>query len=474
MTVSAPRIYFQLPAFMQDLAVTAMGATHRWRRTDPMEQARWMAFLASSERWSAEQFADWQSSQLRLMIADACANVPFWQDAQREHGFAPDDFRTLADLSRLPLLTKNKVRAKEEAFAHSGVSGRDTVHLNTSGTTGSPLAVRYTRKGFARKWACVARLRQWHGVRRSVAPRRVQITGSVLFDVDREERRPWRWNLAARTMLVPVNAISTRLAPQILAAIGRLSDVEVMDGYPSAIAHLADLGRSLGIRGPRVPVIVTTAERLIPEQRRLIAEYFSARVVDQYSASDPSIFMGECENGSLHLFPQSGILELLPLPGEDATREHVARIVMTPFFNPAQYFFRYAIGDLARVLPGRTCTCGRATTIIEAIEGRAADVIVVNTADGERALTNALLSTGFYGFDEVRRGQVVQTGDATIMVRCEMSRTFSQERAAAFVDSFRRVCGAGIDVRVEMVDRIPLGPNGKFQSVVPRIREREQ
>jgi phenylacetate-CoA ligase len=274
-------------------------------------------------------------------------------------------------------------------------------------------------------------------------------------------------------MVVPVNAINERLATRLLAGMRRWRGVEVLDGYPSALAYLAHLGSGLGIAGPAIPLVISTAERLEPAQRSLIAAYFRARVVDQYAASEPSIFAGECEHGSLHVFPQSGICEFEPLPGENPSCEHLARVIMTPFHNKAQVLLRYAIGDLARVVPNRQCGCGRRTPIIASVEGRAADVLSISTPHGVLNLTSALLSTGFYGFPAVRRGQIVQTGPAAITIRCELERPLGEGGRRALLASFTRVCGAGVAIAIDEVATIPPGRHGKFPFVVPLVRRNE-
>lgn len=467
MTVVAPRFFYKLPRTIQDIMVTSMGAWHRWRRNDPAEQAAFLVFLRQSQYWDRDRFEEYQLDQLRTQLSFACREVSHFRRLKESLGFSIEDFRSLDSLALLPILNKDQIKESPADFLPNDPAYRGTIRSATSGTTGTPMVSYYTRRAFARQWACVALLREWHGVTNGLLPHRIQLTGSPVFDPGREFKRPYRWNRAARTMLVPVNGISERTVRALLEGIDSWGKAEIMDGYPSALAHLAWLGKEKNITPPKIPLIITTAEQLGKAQRDLLEDYFSAKVIDQYAASEPSCFAGECEKGSLHVFPESGILELIPLAGEDPAAEHLARIVMTPFHNTAQVFCRYDIGDLAKVIPGKRCPCGRETPVIEAIEGRSSCMIQVESPLGRRVLTSALLSTGFYGFNSIARGQIVQTGPRALTLRCELARSMDDQERIHLVENFRRVCGSDVEIEMEVVERIHLGPGGKFIAVVP-------
>jgi len=268
-------------------------------------------------------------------------------------------------------------------------------------------------------------------------------------------------------MLVPVNAISQGRVQPLLEAIRNWSKAEVMEGYPSSMHSLALLGRSAGILGPRIPLMITTAERLTSTQREELQDYFGGRVVDQYAFSEPGVFVGECEKGSLHLVPESGVLELVPMEGETLNPGGLARIVTTSFHNTAQILLRYDTGDLARVAEHTRCSCGRETLIFDSIEGRQSDLLRIETRSGVRYLTPALLSTAYYGFPTISRGQVVQIAPDALDVLVELAGHLGEDGKRALVDRFGVICGTDLQVNIKTTDEIPLGAAGKFRAVIP-------
>ncbi len=467
MTVVAPGFYYRLPALAQDLLVTAMGAAHRWRRNDPGEQRRFLEYLRAQDLRSAEQRQDAQWGFLRETLRHGCREIPYVQRLQRDVGFEPDDVRSLEDLARLPILTKAQVKDNPGDFLPRNRNLRGTVRSQTSGTTGTPMTSWYSRTAFARQWACVSLLREWHGVSDGLLPHRIQLTGSPVLDPARSNRRPFRWNHAARTMVVPVNAVGPEAVGPLLEAIRNWGRAEVMEGYPSALYSLALLGKSADIEGPQIPLMITTAEKLTPTQRVVLQEYFGGRVVDQYAFSEPGVFVGECEKGKLHLFPESGLMELLPLEGKVLVPGGLARIVTTSFHNTAQILLRYDTGDLARVAEHPSCECGRETLTIDSIEGRQSDLLRIETGSGIRYLTPALLSTAYYGFPAIFRGQIVQVAPGALDVSVELTRPFGEDEMQALLNRFGVICGTDLQVTIRVTDEIPLGAAGKFRAVIP-------
>ncbi|CAG0969012.1 partial Phenylacetate-coenzyme A ligase, partial [Gammaproteobacteria bacterium] len=108
-----------------------------------IRKAYWSAVAAWHGRhertlpwWPAERLAALQDRRARAIVAHAYATVPYYRDAMRSRNLRPADFRTAADLAKLPLVGGAELAAAPERFLSSAFVGRDTLLLDTTGTTG--------------------------------------------------------------------------------------------------------------------------------------------------------------------------------------------------------------------------------------------------------------------------------------------------------------------------------------------------
>ena len=110
------------------------------------------------ETMTRDQMDQVQLERLQATLNRAERNVAFYRQAFAEHGITSDGIQDLADLRRLPFTTKDDLR-KSYPYDMFAVPLRDIVRIqSTSGTTGTPVVVGYTRNDL-RTWAeCVARV----------------------------------------------------------------------------------------------------------------------------------------------------------------------------------------------------------------------------------------------------------------------------------------------------------------------------
>ena len=100
---------------------------------------RIMRFLRSSERWSSKEIAEYQFSQLRSLLIHAYNRVPYYQKLFKKLNLAPGDFKSIADLQRLPILTKQDMIDNFDELIAEGAGKKDVIVNRTSGSTGSPV-----------------------------------------------------------------------------------------------------------------------------------------------------------------------------------------------------------------------------------------------------------------------------------------------------------------------------------------------
>lgn len=456
------KIYSRLPLALQNVAISLKGIELRYRRASTTLMQREVEKLRESERWSADQFEEFQRVRLRELVSTAFRNVPYYRATWQRLGIDPNDIRTVADFRQLPELSKEIVRSSPDSLLNENIPKKRLRRGHTSGSTGKPMHYFTTREAFSKKWAFVARLREWAGLDNPFYPRRAQFTGRDVFGSS--SAYPYRLNLATNALLLSTTHIAPHTIRLYADAIIAWQPT-LIDGYPSAMLALVRLAREQKIELPKVPVIITTAETLDDSARIEIAEAFNGKVYNQYSASEPSCFWSDCEAGNLHIHPESGFSEIVRDDGTPASPGEEGRILMTTFTNSAMPLIRYDIGDRAVVAAQEPCPCGRSMPRVERVVGRQDDTIYI-PGRGYLGRLDPVLK-GLHGIIE---SQILQTALDELLVRIVPASDFTRDTLAILETNLRKKVGPSVRVRFELLDSIPRGPNGKLRTVVSLVR----
>jgi phenylacetate-CoA ligase len=460
-------VYDRSPIWMQNLMVSAKGLDLRVRRASDARIRRHLDLLRHSRRWDAAQMEAYRTAQFQALLRTAFRHVPYYRELSAGLGCEPEDFRSPDDIRLLPLLPKSRVRDREHEFLNETVDLRKCTRIFTSGTTGTPITNYETRESWSKRLAFVARLREDIGLADPLHPRRLQFTGRDIVPARQAAKRHvfWRVNRADNALLLSTVHIAPAHAPAYLAAM-RAFGAELMDGYPSSMLTLArcaaDSPRPIV---PGLRAIITTCETLWPEDRRELEEAFGCPVFDQYAASEPSCFWCDCADGVMHVNPEYGLSEILDGVGAEVGPGEKGVVPHTSFLNHALILIRYVIGDEVRRGPDQPCRCGRLTPRIERIENRTEDMLYVPG----RGLVYRL-DPIFKGLHSIIEAQIVQDELDSLLILLVPADGYDARLEELLVSNLRAKIGDAIRIRVEKVDSIPRGANGKFKALVSRVR----
>jgi phenylacetate-CoA ligase len=463
MTSLTGRIYEHLPLALRSAAATARGTYLRmWRysaRTD-----RLVAEALERERWSAEQWAAWRDSRLGALLERAATRVPYYR-AQWEQRRRNGDQATWELLENWPLLEKEPLRSSPKAFMADDRRPRAMFHEHTSGTTGTPIDLWFDRETVVEWYALFeARGRRWHGVSRH--DRWAMFGGQMVVPVRQRHAPFWVWNAAFHQLYCSVYHLAPDLMPYYVAAL-RQYRVRYLWGYSSALYTLAQhMVESGEPPFEHVAVALTNAEPLYPHQRAAMEQAFGCPVRETYGMSEIAAAASECEHGTLHSWPEAGIIEVLPDAPQDSGAGSSGELVVTGLLNPHMPLIRYRTGDRGALCsPLTRCACGRTLPALANVEGRMDDALV--TLDGRRI---GRLDPVFKSDLHLREAQIVQEEPDRIRVRYVPDAGFTDRTQSEIAVRIRERMG---DVRVdfERLDSIPRGANGKFKAVVQAMRK---
>lgn len=452
--------YHMLPAPVRTLAASWRGLTLRNWRYGP-ESEYLVEQALERDHWSADQWRRWTGERLLFILCRAATRVPFyrnyWED-RRRHG----DKSSWEELSNWPILDKQTLRTQPKAFVAEDCIPERMFCDRTSGTSGTPLVV-YNSRDTVRHWYALveARMRRWHGV--SWRSPWAILGGQPVVSPSATTPPFWVWNAPMHQLYLSANHVSVEHARHFAQALAERG-VEHLITYPSSAAALARCFFEAGIVPHGIRVVLGNAEPLTPQQREIIARGFASVVRETYGMAETVAAASECPEGQLHFWPEAGWVEVLKdQENQAAAPGETGRLVCTSLLNPDMPLVRYAVGDRA-ALPATasTCACGRMLPRFGPVEGRTNDMLVA--PDGRFVYW---LNPAFYGLP-VREAQIIQESPERIRVLVVPDQGFTEVHADVICQRINARMGQ-VQTSITRCDRIPRGPNGKFQAVVSHI-----
>jgi phenylacetate-CoA ligase len=454
-------IYHRMPYPMRVLAASLRGWYLRGWRYGAATEKHVQEALAR-EHWSDRQWQVWREERLALILHRAATRVPYYR-THWEHRRRNGDRAAWEYLENWPILEKETLRRQARQFVAEDCSPAAMFHEHTSGTTGTPLHLWWSRKTVQTWYALFeARCRLWHGVSRHD---RWAILGGQMVTPAHRRRPPfWVWNAALRQLYLSSYHLSPENIPHYLEAL-RHYRVKYVLGYSSALHALAEEILRQEIVPLQMLVALTNAEPVYDYQRKAIARAFACPVRATYGMAELVAAAGECEQGRPHLWPEVGWIEIFQDQGTSECGD-AGELICTTLLNADMPLIRYRVGDRGRLAGANEhCTCGRHLPLLATLEGRTDDILY--TIDGRKI---GRLDPVFKANLPIREAQIIQENRRCIRLRY----TPAPECDPGVEDVLRRRLQerlGKVEIVFEQVERIPRTANGKFRAVISKISE---
>jgi len=447
--------YSHLPVSLQNVVCSAYGHSQRKLRYGKHFQ-KCLEWLEQSQWWSEEQIKDYQDKELRCVVKHAYETVPYYKEVFDKIKLKPLDIKTVDDLWKIPVLTKEDIRLYRDKLVSSSYKKKDLIFSHTSGSTGKSLQFFTTKKAVQFQWAVWWRHRRRFNI--DFDSKYATFTGKVVVPIDQRKPPFWRENVAFHQTIFPMHHI---VKEKIKAIVDRLNvgDFIYYSGYPSIIYNLATLIEEEGLsieNGPKI--IFTGAETLYEYQRERITKVFGCPVTDQYGFSEGAGNASRCENDLFHEDFEFGILE--PFEPKQIDDSHIrGTIIATGFSNYAMPFIRYQVGDIG-IWKDEKCSCGRKSKVLVRIEGREEDYVI--TPEGAKIMRFDYI---FKDTQNIKEAQVVQKEIGAIILRIVRRPNYSRKDEKMLIEEIRTKISPSLRVEFEYVDAIERTSTGKFQAV---------
>lgn len=438
-------------------------ATH-WMMT--REAGTQLAELRESQWLSPDKMRELQEQKLRATVRHAYQHVPFYRERMRQAGLTPDDIQTLADLHKLPFLTKDDVRKHLYFDIMSDNHDKNEVlKITTSGSTGEPFVCFVDREQLEFRWAATIRAMEWTGWR--LGDRQVRLWHQTLGMTKAQVAREFADAFLMRRRFIPAYELSDDTLRQFMATIEAFDPV-LLDGYAESFNFLAQYLKERGRIGIRPKGIISSAQTLPEGSRRIIEEAFGCKVFDKYGSREFSGIAYECDaHQGHHIVGEGYIVEVLK-DGRPAAPGELGEVVITDLNNRCLPFIRYRIGDLAEAMDdSKPCPCGRGLPRIGRIEGRVQSIILGSKG---QYLPSAFFLHVLKDYDHiVRQFQIVQTERGAITLRIVKGSRFHQDGLEEVLGILRRFLGQDMRIDVVFEENIEMVRTGKRLSAVSKL-----
>ena len=405
-----------------------------------------MECFDKEEYWDRATIEAAQLERLRRSVEKAMLS-PFYAKRMAEAGITPDSLRTLDDVRRIPFTTKDDLR-NEYPYGMSCVPKEQFVRMHcSSGTTGTPVAICYTRNDLDSWSDLMARSMFVAGVRPYDVFQNMSgygmFTGGLGIHYGAER---------LGCMTIPAGAGNSKRQIKFMQDFG----TTVAHILPSYALHLGSILQAEGIDPRSLPLrlALVGAEPYTELTRRRIEAMFDIRVHNSYGLSEmngPGVGI-ECDQQSgLHIWEDAYLVEIVdPKTGDPVPEGETGELVLTTLRREGMPILRYRTRDLTRFIPG-DCPCGRVHRRIDRIVGRADDMLIVKGVNIYPMQVEGVLM----GFSEVGKNYLIilerEGLKDTMRVQVEIRKEF-------FVEDMRHLQGLQNRIARALHDEILITP----------------
>lgn len=353
-----------------------------------------------------------------------CMTNDFYKKKFAELGITPEDIRSLDDIRRLPMTTKEDLR-ENYPYGLACVPLRECTRLHSSsGTTGNPTVVLHTKRDLDEWATAVARCLWMVGSRPDDVFQNSagygMFTAGLGFQYGAEH---------VGMLTVPAAAGNTKRQIKFIRDFG----TTVLHAIPSYASRIYEVMKAEGVdprKDTQLRVLCIGAEPHSEEQRQRIEQQLGVKAYNSYGISEmmgPGVAFECPEQNGLHIWEDYFIVEIVnPVTLEPVADGELGELVLTTINREAMPLLRYRTRDLTRLLPGQ-CPCGRTHRRLARLQGRSDDMIILKGVNiFPIQIEKILLKFKELGSDYLITLETTPSGD-TMTVDVELSELFADD-----------------------------------------------
>ncbi len=401
-----------------------------------------------------------KSKQLKLLfdiVNYAGINIPFYYEFPI--------CNSIEDFKKLPIITKQELIQNKQLFINKKLSNY-FLKVNTGGSTGAPLEF-FIQKGVTRSKEAAHFEWYWKLFGYKTGSKMFAVRGSPLRNNALYQYQSIKnilnvscYNIHKNNINIIINEINS-FNPKFIWA------------YPSALKNLlSTIEETKSNLNINIRSIFVGSEYLSLLDKDKFSKYFNAKVVNWYGHSEYLIHGGYCNKNDLyHFYPFYGYIELLDDNGLEITEPgRTGKIVATGFDNKVMPFIRYDTGDFGTLSKYNKCVCGFKGTMLECIDGRQVDLIVLSDHT-KVSLTAFIFGQHFAEFGKIIEFQIHQNKIGIIKIKLVTLKEFNNDDEKKLLTKMLSSVDNKLKISFEYVNQIEKTHRGKHRFFVNNIKK---
>lgn len=419
-----------------------------------------------------------QDRLLRETIGSAYKQVRFWRELMDREKITPDDISRVENLPRFPLSSKEDLlsRPLRDRLA---MDPRKCVRMATSGTTGEPMEVYYSRgyvlstgmmlRAQHQKMLGLGRMYKWLQISYAAPD---DPSKSVTASSDASSKNALNNDEDPRARRKSTLGLGTSIVGPLVDRFLRTVyfDREIEEVIQKILQFKADLisGNAYYLRllasyvekhGSllRPSALLSTGGPFDEPTRRFLESKIACPAFQMYGSSEIGPVAIECrKKNGMHIFSDKVIVEVLGIDGSPCPPGDYGEIIVTGLTNNAMPLIRYRMLDIGSLSPERKCGCGSSLPKLQSVEGREVDHIV--TPNGTWVSPRKIISL-MHQNDRIARCQVVQNSFQSITLKVFLPKGAAYDGLTinGFSESLRKIIGPTLDLNVSVEDDAQIG-----------------
>jgi phenylacetate-CoA ligase len=325
------------------------------------------------ETMKSDEMRDLQLQSLKKIVRYAYKNVPLYQEKFKKIRLKPEDIKTLEDIRYIPFTTKEDMR-KTYPFGLFATKMKNIVRIHgSSGTTGKPTVVGYTKKDLANWQEAMSRLIMAAGGREEdiaqVCFGYGMFTGGFGLHAGLE-------NIGIT--VIPASSGNSERHLMYMQDYG----TNIMVSTPSYALYLAEIADEVGVDIKKLSLRLGLfgGEGHTIEMRNEIEKRWNIKATENYGLSEiigPGV-SGECyEQSGMHINEDMFYPEIInPNDGKVLDDGEKGELVLTTLSKQGVPMLRYRTKDITYLMRDK-CKCGRTTVRMNKVDGRTDDMLII-------------------------------------------------------------------------------------------------
>ena len=351
-----------------------------------------MFFQKDIETMPRQKIEELQLERLKWLVKYCMDNIPFYNKRLTEAGVTADKIKCLEDIQYIPYTTKADIR-DTYPFGLFGTPLKDIVRIHaSSGTTGKPTVVGYTKNDIENWSDCMARLVTAAGATSDdivhIAFGYGLFTGALGLHYGLEK---------IGATVVPTSSGNTEKNLMLMKDF----QTTALVATPSYAQYIGELAKEMGILGDlNLRLGLFGSEGCTEEMRSQIEKTLGLFATDNYGMSElmGTGVSGECEErDGMHINEDHFLAEIINSEtGEVLPKGSTGELVITTLTKEGIPMLRYRTKDITKI-NYETCKCGRTFARMDKIKGRSDDMLKIRGVNVFPSQIESVLM----GFEEV-------------------------------------------------------------------------